>query len=229
MNGGLACSKMTSGEGTVTSNTATFKTVQPKVSQNGSGDGTTTATPTAVGTAVANACPTVSGIQAVKDCIVGSGAAGSPAPKAPYEVPLAAARRYAAGSNTANGGLSNDEIKKATRGIAPTGDVPADTVTPTACIGPDVIFNDVVNSGQANGQGGLVALGNPPLLGQGVALATPMATNPQTPLRLTGMRKTGEARYPLLLGTMIRTSSGTLGLTTELPEATWAQVQEMES
>merc|ERR1711959_878790 len=81
MNGGLACSKMTSGEGTVASNTATFKTVQPKVSQNGSGAGTTTATPTAVGTAVADACPTVSGIQAVKDCIVGSGAAGSPAPQ----------------------------------------------------------------------------------------------------------------------------------------------------
>merc|ERR1739848_519574 len=229
MNGGLACSKMTSGEGTVTSNTATFKTVQPKVSQNGSGDGTTTATPTAVGTAVANACPTVSGIQAVKDCIVGSGAAGSPAPKAPYEVPLAAARRYAAGSNTANGGLSNDEIKKATRGIAPTGDVPADTVTPTACIGPDVIFNDVVNSGQANGQGGLVALGNPPLWARVLHFATPMATNPQTPLRLMALRKTGEARYPLLLGTMIRTSSGTLGLTTDLPEAQWAQVQEMES
>merc|ERR1711904_353903 len=196
MNGGLACSKMTSGEGTVTSNTATFKTVQPKVSQNGSGDGTTTATPTAVGTAVANACPTVSGIQAVKDCIVGSGAAGSPAPKAPYEVPLAAARRYAAGSNTANGGLSNDEIKKATRGIAPTGDVPADTVTPTACIGPDVIFNDVVNSGQANGQGGLVALGNPPLLGQGVALCDPNGYKPADAVAVNGAAQNGGSPVP---------------------------------
>merc|ERR1712057_71746 len=196
MNGGLACSKMTSGEGTVASNTATFKTVQPKVSQNGSGAGTTTATPTAVGTAVADACPTVSGIQAVKDCIVGSGAAGSPAPKAPYEVPLAVARRYDAASNTANGGLSNDEIKKATRGIAPTGDVPADTVTPTACIGPDVIFNDVVNSGAADGQGGLVALGNPPLLGKGVALCDPNGYKPADAAAINGAAQNGGSPLP---------------------------------
>merc|ERR1711959_76363 len=196
MNGGLACSKMTSGDGTAVSNTATFKTVQPMVTQNGSGDGTTTATPTAAGTAVGNACPTVSGVQVVKDCIVGSGAAGSPAPVAPYEVALAAARRWVNTANTANGGLSNDEIKKATRGIAPTGDVPADTVTPTACIGPDVIFNDVVNSGAADGQGGLVALGNPPLLGKGVALCDPNGYKPADAAAINGAAQNGGSPLP---------------------------------
>merc|ERR1712072_1028733 len=152
MNGGLACSKMTSSVASAGSNTATFGTVQPRVSQNGSGAGTTTATPSTIGTAVATACPTVSGVQIAANCIVGAGTTASPAPVAPYEVPLAVARRWAVGSAVANGGLSNEEIRRATRGVAPTGDVPAITVTPTACIGPDVIFNDVVNSGVSAGE-----------------------------------------------------------------------------
>merc|ERR1719482_1706712 len=101
MNGGLACSKMTSSVASAGSNTATFGTVQPRVSQNGSGAGTTTATPSAAGTAVADACPTVSGIQVVAPCIVGAGTTASPAPVAPYEVALAVARRYAAGAGDA--------------------------------------------------------------------------------------------------------------------------------
>merc|ERR1711959_503780 len=153
------------------------------------------------------------------DCIVGSGAAGSPAPKAPYEVPLAVARRYDAASNTANGGLSNDEIKKATRGIAPTGDVPADTVTPTACIGPDVIFNDVVNSGAADGQGGLVALGNPPLLGKGVALCDPNGFKPANAAAQNGNAQNGGLTPPSATQTYTQNklwysgfNSGTAGL-----------------
>merc|ERR1739848_957772 len=48
MNGGLACSKMTSGAGSAVSNTATFGTVQPVVSQIGSGVAANSkATPTA--------------------------------------------------------------------------------------------------------------------------------------------------------------------------------------
>merc|ERR1739848_974185 len=77
-----------------------------------------------------------------------------------------------------NGGLTNDQIKKATRGLSQATAAPADTVTPTACIGPDVIFNDVVNSGETDGQGDAAANGNPPLKGFGVALCDPRGYKP---------------------------------------------------
>merc|ERR1711977_511454 len=105
MNGGLACSKMTSAAGSAVSNTATFSTVQPVVSQ------------------------------------IGSGLATAATIKLPYAVGMT--ETQLATNVAKNGGLTNNQIRKATRGIAQTGDVPAITVTPTACIGPDVIFNDV--------------------------------------------------------------------------------------
>merc|ERR1739848_657710 len=70
MNGGLACSKMTSAAGSAVSNTATFSTVQPVVSQIGSGlAAAAKATPTPSGEALATACPTVSGQRAVAPCL----------------------------------------------------------------------------------------------------------------------------------------------------------------
>merc|ERR1739847_164351 len=49
------------------------------------------------------------------------------------------------------GGLLPAAILKATRGIPQSGTAPAITATPTACIGPDVFFNNVLNSGIATG------------------------------------------------------------------------------
>merc|ERR1739848_841901 len=131
MNGGLACSKMTSAAGSAVSNTATFSTVQPVVSQ------------------------------------IGSGLAAAATIKLPYAVGMT--ETQLATNVAKNGGLTNNQIRKATRGIAQTGDVPAITVTPTACIGPDVIFNDVANSGAANGVPGTATLAPR----QGVALCDP--------------------------------------------------------
>jgi len=104
------------------------------------------------------------------NCIAGAGGL-------PYTVPMADATRYLNTGAAANGGLTNDQIRKATRGIAQTGDVPAITVTPTACIGPDVFFNDVVNSGIVNGQGQATAAlnANP---AQAVALCDPNGFKP---------------------------------------------------
>merc|ERR1712057_138546 len=80
MNGGLACSKMTSGTGTTASNTATFETEQPSVSQSGSGTGVG-ANPSPAATAAALACPTYSGALQAGNCI---GKAGGE----PYSVNL---------------------------------------------------------------------------------------------------------------------------------------------
>merc|ERR1712224_1159241 len=89
MNGDLACSKMTSGAGTTVSNTATFGTVQPTVSQSGSGTNAG-ANPSAAGTAAASACPTQSGALQVANCLgtakepytVSLGTVGSGVPQA---------------------------------------------------------------------------------------------------------------------------------------------------
>merc|ERR1711924_358424 len=125
MNGGLACSKMASGAGTATSNTATFRTLQPVVSQIGSmgtganadngalgAAGAAVATPTAAGTAVATACPSVSGIQTAMNC-----EATAAAVKQPYAVAMTDATKFLATDTAKNGGLSNEQIKKATRGF----------------------------------------------------------------------------------------------------------------
>merc|ERR1712188_24552 len=73
-------------------------------------------------------------------------------------------------------GLTNDQIKKATRGLAQSATAPAITVTPTACIGPSVIFNDVVNSGKADG----ATTDNKK---QGVALCDPQGLIPAEKVR----------------------------------------------
>merc|ERR1711959_471522 len=130
--------------------------------------GAAVATPTPAGTKAQTACPTVSGVQQVMNCIPGAG-------KLPYEVPMT--ELYVNNDITKNGGLTNDQIRKATRGIAQTGDVPAITVTPTACIGPDVIFNDVPNSGTATGVGGANAAAKAPAFG--VALCDPNGIKPE--------------------------------------------------
>merc|ERR1739847_19399 len=96
MNGGLACSKMESGAGTAASNTATFRTVQPVVSQTGSGAGqgnganggggeTAVQSPTAAATAVGTACPTVSGVQKSMNCLPATTS------DIPYTVPMVVA------------------------------------------------------------------------------------------------------------------------------------------
>merc|ERR1712057_45755 len=77
-----------------------------------------------------------------------------------------------------NGGITNDQIKKSTRGLSQATAAPAATVTPTACIGPDVIFNDVVNTGDGNGQRAVDSTVNPPVAGQGVALCDPNGYKP---------------------------------------------------
>merc|ERR1712072_1236467 len=130
MNGGLACSKLTSGAGTTASNTAQFRTVQPEVTQSGSGDGT--------GTTVGN----LPGLQAVGNF---AGTADLP-----YQVKMLDATKYAAGTVGLAGGLTNDQIKKATRGLPQTADISGvdwKKTTPTACIGPTVLFNEITNSG----------------------------------------------------------------------------------
>merc|ERR1739848_208623 len=176
MNGGLACSKMTSGAGSAVSNTATLGTVQPVVSQIGSGVAANAkATPTASTENLATACPTVSGQQAVAPCLATAGSI-----KLPYAVGMT--ETGDANNAAKNGGLTNDQIKKATRGIAQTGDVPAITVTPTACIGPDVIFNDVANSGAANGVPGTATLAPR----QGVALCDPNGFAPANTVAQVG-------------------------------------------
>merc|ERR1739848_230303 len=144
MNGGLACSKMTSAAGSAVSNTATFSTVQPVVSQ------------------------------------IGSGLAAAATIKLPYAVGMT--ETQLATNVAKNGGLTNNQIRKATRGIAQTGDVPAITVTPTACIGPDVIFNDVANSGAANGVPGTATLAPR----QGVALCDPNGFAPANTVAQVG-------------------------------------------
>merc|ERR1712057_155511 len=68
-----------------------------------------------------------------------------------------------------NGGLVTAALLKATRGIPQSGTTPAITATPTACIGPDVIFNEVSNSGVASGVNA-AALNT---ANQGVALCDP--------------------------------------------------------
>merc|ERR1712057_94020 len=68
-----------------------------------------------------------------------------------------------------NGGLVTAALLKATRGIPQSGTTPAITATPTACIGPDVIFNEVSNSGVASGVDA-AALNT---ANQGVALCDP--------------------------------------------------------
>merc|ERR1711924_88578 len=72
----------------------------------------------------------------------------------PYEAAMTEA--YLNTDKLKNGGLTSAQIKKATRGLSQSSDVPADTVTPTACIGPDVIFNDVRNTGSTTGIGDTV-------------------------------------------------------------------------
>merc|ERR1711959_827893 len=95
---------------------------------------------------------------------------------------VVASTGYVNTAGNKNGGLTNDQIKKATRGLAQTAPVPADTVTPTACIGPDVLFNDVPNTGVATtGAGGAASLGNPHKTGQAVALCDPNGYRPANP------------------------------------------------
>merc|ERR1712025_1403550 len=108
MNGGLACSKMTSGAGSAVSNTATFRTVQPVVSQIGSGAAANAkATPTPAAEALATACPTVSGQQQVAPCV---------ATAASIKLPYAVGMTETQAANVAkNGGLTNDQIRKDTR------------------------------------------------------------------------------------------------------------------
>merc|ERR1711959_713408 len=114
------------------------------------------------------ACPTVSGIQQVVDCIPATTS------DLPYTVPLDVTNHgYLNSDALKNGGITNDQIKKATRGLSQATAAPAATVTPTACIGPDVIFNDVVNTGDGNGQRAVDSTVNPPVAGQGVALCDP--------------------------------------------------------
>merc|ERR1719451_133269 len=160
MNGGLACSKMTSGTGTTASNTATFETVQPSVSQSGSGTGVG-ANPSPAATAAALACPTYSGALQAGDCAGKAGGEpysvnlqGGAAVGKVYDGTTACTGGAVAGTHPNDcdaGGLLPDAILKATRGIPQSGTAPAITATPTACIGPDVFFNNVLNSGIASG------------------------------------------------------------------------------
>merc|ERR1711959_508305 len=92
----------------------------------------------------------------------------------PYTVALTEA--YKNDAETKNGGLTKDQILKATRGLAQSATAPAITVTPTACIGPSVIFNDVVNSGKTDG----APTDNTK---QGVALCDPQGLIPATKVR----------------------------------------------
>jgi len=86
---------------------------------------------------------------------------------------------YAADNLLKNGGLTEAGILKATRGIPQTGAAPAGGLltkaTPTACIGPTVLFNDVVNTGVDTGLPGDAAAGggNPALPRQAIALCDP--------------------------------------------------------
>jgi len=131
MNGGLACSKLTSGAGTTASNTAVFSTVQPEVKMDAT------------------------------------------AASLPYTVLLT--ETYANDNVVKNGGLTEAQILRATRGAPQaTGSVPLKTATPTACIGPDVVFNEVVNSGETTGTPDA-----PNIEGKGVALCDPAGLLPE--------------------------------------------------
>merc|ERR1711959_195412 len=179
MNGGLACSKMTSGAGSTVSNTATFETVQPVVSQTGSGDGTTGANPSAAGTAAATACPTVSGALDAPNCLPNTAA------KEPYSVSLTGTGgvAYNAANAARNGGLTEAGLLKATRGTPQSGAAPAGgkltKATPTACIGPDVFFNEVRNSGTNDGVTAAAAAIS--AAGKAVALCDPNGCIPGQP------------------------------------------------
>merc|ERR1711959_555759 len=162
MNGGLACSKLTTAAqaiaGTAASNTATFGTVMPEVKMSGSGSG-------------AGACTATTdmpGKQVPGNC------AGTNA--LPYTVALT--EGYLNNNGAKNGGLTNDQIKKATRGLPQTAVLGADfdKSTPTACIGPSVIFNDVKNSGIDTGITTTASL----LISKGVALCDPFGYVPAT-------------------------------------------------
>merc|ERR1739848_109241 len=169
MNGGLACSKLTTGAGSAVSNTALVRTVQPEVRQSGSGTG--------LGAATVQDKP---GQQNPPDFGTGGGAKSI----LPYQVLMTVGENVAAGATTAtalglegrNGGLTNEQIKKATRGLPQTATLGMDfdKSTPTACIGPSVIFNDVPNSGAA---AGIVAAAATKLQ-QGVALCDPFGFAP---------------------------------------------------
>merc|ERR1739848_633797 len=93
----------------------------------------------------------------------------------PYSVPLAAGSGvvYDATVAASGGGLTDAAIQKATRGIPRSGNVPAGgastKATPTACIGPDVFFNSILNSGLAAGNLGAAAAAP----SQAVALCDP--------------------------------------------------------
>jgi len=169
MNGGLACSKLTTGAGSAASNTAQVRTVQPEIRQSGSGTG--------LGTATTQDKP---GQQNPPDFGTGGGAKSI----LPYQVLMTVGENVASGATTAttaglegrNGGLTNEQIKKATRGLPQTATLGTDfdKSTPTACIGPSVIFNDVPNSGSANGVVSAAAT----KLQQGVALCDPFGFAP---------------------------------------------------
>merc|ERR1711981_314642 len=133
--------------------------------------GAATVTPSAAGTAVAVACPTVSGIQSAMNCV-----ATPAAVKQPYAVGMADAQRYKNNDITKNGGLTNEQIKKATRGLPQSAVLGADfdKTTPTACIGPDVFFNEVKNSGIASGETTTASLA----ISKAVALCDPFGLKP---------------------------------------------------
>merc|ERR1711977_53728 len=168
MNGGLACSKLTSGAGTTASNTAVFRTVNPEVK---------------------------------------IGASDS----LPYTV--AVTETYATTDVLKNGGLTEAQILRATRGAPQTtGSTPAKTSTPTACIGASVLFNEVINSGAANG---VVDTTNGLKPSKGIALCDPAGPatvwSLQAPAlcRKTSCTTLGQRREPMGLK-LLSSHSGTL-------------------
>merc|ERR1739847_205075 len=139
------------------------------------------ANPSPAATAAALACPTYSGALQAGDCLGKAGGepysvnlGGGATVGKPFDGTTACAGGAVAGVHPDDcdaGGLLPAAILKATRGIPQSGTAPAITTTPTACIGPDVIFNNVLNSGIASGVP--VAAAAALTAQQGVALCDP--------------------------------------------------------
>merc|ERR1712072_1567306 len=83
---------------------------------------------------------------------------------------------YLNNNGAKNGGLTNEQIKKATRGLPQSAVLGADfdKTTPTACIGPSVFFNEVKNSGIASGETTTASLA----ISKAVALCDPFGLKP---------------------------------------------------
>merc|ERR1712057_86795 len=203
MNGGLACSKLTTAAqaiaGTAASNTATFGTVMPEVKMSGSGSG-------------AGACTATTdmpGKQVPGNC------AGTNA--LPYTVALT--EGYLNNNGAKNGGLTNDQIKKATRGLPQTAVLGADfdKSTPTARIGPSVIFNDVKNSGIDTGITTTASL----LISKGLHFVPPSAMFPHLGLSGGNPPHRLKALCPQLLQPTPQTRFTTRALTMAKMEFHW--------